>query len=69
MNKILLLTIVFYIVISLIIWVFKPSIMFNFNGSIKNLGVNDDETIFFYPIILIFLAIFLYVIFFKLFSR
>ena len=69
MNKILLLTIVFYIAISLIIWVFKPSIMFNFNGSIKNLGVNDDETIFFYPIILIFLAIFLYVIFFKLFSK
>lgn len=69
MNKILLLTIVFYIAISLIIWVFKPSIMFNYNGSIKNLGVNDDETIFFYPIILIFLAIFLYIIFFKLFSK
>jgi len=69
MNKILLLTIVFYIAISLIIWVFKPAIMFNFNGSIKNLGVNDDETIFFYPIILIFLAIFLYIIFFKLFSK
>jgi hypothetical protein len=69
MNKILLLTIVFYIAISLIIWVFKPSIMFNFNGSVKNLGVNDDETIFFYPIILIFLAIFLYIIFFKLFSK
>tara|TARA_B110000908_G_C10115471_1_gene385057 strand:+ start:51 stop:260 length:210 start_codon:yes stop_codon:yes gene_type:complete len=69
MNKILLLTIVFYIAISLIIWVFKPAIMFNYNGSIKNLGVNDDETIFFYPIILIFLAIFLYIIFFKLFSK
>ena len=69
MNKILLLTIVFYIAISLIIWVFKPSIMFNYNGSIKNLGVNDDETIFFYPIILIFLSIFLYIIFFKLFSK
>jgi hypothetical protein len=69
MNNTLLLTIVFYIVISLIIWIIKPSFMFNYNGSIKNLGVNDDETIFFYPIVLIFLGIILYVFFFKLFSK
>jgi hypothetical protein len=69
MNKVLLVTIIFYVVISLVIWLIKPAFMFNYNGSIKNLGVNEDETIFFYPIILIFLGIILYVIFFKLFSK
>ena len=43
--------------------------MFNNNGSLKNLGVNDDETIFFYPIVLVFIAIILYIVFFKLLSR
>jgi len=69
MNKVLLVTIVFYVVISIVIWLLKPSFMFNYSGSIKQLGVNEDETIFYYPIVLVFLGIFLYVFFFKLFTQ
>ena len=69
MNKVLLTTVVFYICISVSIWLLKPPFMFNYDGSIKNLGVNDDETIFYYPIVLVFLGIILYTIFYKLFSK
>lgn len=69
MNSVLILTLICYLVISLVIWLMKPGFMFNNNGSLKNMGVNEDETIFYYPIVLIFIAIILYLIFYKLLSK
>jgi len=69
MNKIIILTLVVYITIGVLLWFLKPSLMFNSNGSIKSFGVNDDETIFFFPIVLIFIAIIIYIIFLRLLSN
>ena len=69
MSMIILLTIVVYIVISILLWVIKPSLMFHSNGSIKSFGVTKDETIFYYPIVLIFIAIIIYIVCLRLLSK
>jgi hypothetical protein len=69
MNSIIILTLVVYIVISVLLWFLRPSLMFNSNGSIKSFGINEDETIFFYPIVLIFIAIIIYILFLRLLSN
>ena len=52
-----------YIVISYIIWTYKPHVFFTKNGNIKSFGLGDDQTVFYYPMILIFLSIIVFYIF------
>lgn len=66
---IIVITTIIYIIISVLLWGLKPSLMFHTNGSIKSFGVNEDETIFFYPIVLIFIAILIYIICLRLLSK
>jgi hypothetical protein len=69
MNRIIIITLIVYIAVGLLLWVMKPSLMFQSNGSIKSFGVNEDETIFFFPIVLIFIAIIIYIIFLRILSN
>jgi hypothetical protein len=62
-------TIVIYLVISIFIWIKKPKIMFNNDGQIKNFGVGNSKTIFYYPMFLIILAVLLFSIFNSLYLR
>lgn len=68
MNSTIIVAIILYIAVSVVLWLLKPSIMFHSNGSIKSFGVNKDETIFFYPIVLIFIAIIIYIVCLRLLS-
>ena len=68
MNLTIIVAIILYIAVSVVLWLLKPSIMFHSNGSIKSFGVNNDETVFFYPIVLIFIAIIIYIICLRLLS-
>ena len=52
-----------YIAISYIIWIYKPAIFFTENGKIKSFGLAEDQTVFYYPMILIFLSIIVFYIF------
>lgn len=64
-NNYVKFTIISYIIISIIIWVKKPKLLFNKN-SIKTFGIGPNKTIFYYPFILIILAIIIYFIFFNI---
>lgn len=56
-------TITTYLIISIIIWVKKPSVMFDRDGQMKNFGIGPNKTIFYYPLILIILAIITFSVF------
>jgi|SaaInlStandDraft_1057018.scaffolds.fasta_scaffold74184_2 hypothetical protein len=69
MNTIMILSILLYVIIGMVLWLIKPSLMFNSNGSVKSFGVQEDQTIFYFPIVLIFMAIIIYIIFLRLLSN
>lgn len=52
-----------YIAISYIIWIYKPAIFFNGDGTMKSFGLGEGQTVFYYPMILIFLSIIVFYIF------
>jgi len=52
-----------YVIVSYIIWIYKPSIFFDTNGQIKSFGLGENQTVFYYPLILIFLSIIIFYIF------
>jgi hypothetical protein len=52
-------SIIVYMIISIYIWVTKPSLLFN-NGRIKNFGIGRNKTIFYYPLLMIVIAIVIY---------
>ena len=51
--------ILFYITISLLIYYYKPSIIFNKN-KLREFGVGKTKTIFYYPLVIIVIAILLF---------
>ena len=58
-------SIVLYLIIAIFIWIKKPNLVFNDNGTVKEFGVGKNKTIFYYPIILVFLAIIIYILFYS----
>jgi len=51
-----------YIIISVLIWKLKPSLMFK-DGVMKEFGIGQNKTVFAYPIVIIFFAILLFFLF------
>jgi hypothetical protein len=51
-----------YLVISVGLYFLKPKIMFNNDGNMKKFGIGFDKTIFYYPYVIIILALVLYII-------
>jgi hypothetical protein len=52
-----------YIALSYIIWTYKPQLFFTKDGEMKSFGLGQDQTVFYYPMILIFLSIIVFYIF------
>ena len=53
-------SVIAYLLIAFFIWMQKPSLIFDKNKNIKKFGVGSNKTIFYYPLVLIVLAIVLY---------
>ena len=62
-------SIIVFIIISILIWIKKPKLIFDNNGNIRNFGIGNQKTIFYYPLVLIVLAISIYYIFLNLYLR
>jgi hypothetical protein len=62
-------SVIAYLFIALVIWMKKPSIMFDSEKRIKNFGIGKNKTIFYYPIVLIIIAIFIFTIFNNIYLR
>ena len=60
--------ILLYLGIALLIWYYKPNIVFNKNKT-KNFGTGYKKSVFSYPIILVFLSILLFYIFEIIWSK
>ena len=58
-------SIVLYLIIAISIWIKKPDLLFNENGTVKEFGVGKNKTVFYYPILLVFLAIMIYILFYS----
>ncbi len=58
-NNKLLICIILYVTISFILFIMKPSFMFRQNEMIP-FGLQQNETIFSYPVVLVIMAIVLY---------
>tara|TARA_B100000035_G_C20716788_1_gene429447 strand:- start:250 stop:483 length:234 start_codon:yes stop_codon:yes gene_type:complete len=57
-----LIAVLLFIIVSLVLYYVKPKMMFDNNGETKEFGFDDGQTIFTYPIVLIVLAVFTYLI-------
>mgnify|MGYP006085664415 CR=1 FL=1 len=55
--------IIIYLVTGYLIWSIKPLIFFDEDGDMKTFGLGEDETVFYYPLILIFISIIVFYIF------
>lgn len=53
--------IILFIIVSVFLWYYKPSIMFNGN-KMKKFGIGGNKTVFSYPIVLIVIAILMFYI-------
>jgi hypothetical protein len=60
-------SVIIYLAISVFIWMQKPKLMFN-NNNIKSFGIGVNKTIFYYPLVMIVLAIVIYSISLNLFN-
>ena len=60
-------SLIIYLAISIFIWMQKPKLMFN-NKNIKSFGIGVNKTIFYYPLVMIVLAIIIYSVFLNLFN-
>ena len=58
---------VIYLIISVSIFLYKPSIVFK-NGKIKQFGVGKNKTILYYPVLNIYLSIIIYLIIYSIFT-
>lgn len=68
-NEYLKYSIVIYLVISIYLWIKKPRLIFDNDKNIKQFGIGINKTIFYYPFIIIILAIILYSVFYNLYLR
>lgn len=68
-NEYLKYTIILFIIISIIIWIKKPKLIFDKNSKMRNFGVGSGKTVFYFPIVIIFIAISIYYIFLNLYLR
>lgn len=54
--------IIMYIIFCILIWYYKPNIMFK-DGKVKEFGVGKNKSIFCYNIVILFLAIIMFYVF------
>lgn len=54
---------IIYLIISYVIWIYKPQIFFTKSGEVKSFGLQKEQTMFYYPIMLVFLALIIFFIF------
>lgn len=57
MNSRVLYSVIFFVLLLVLLFISKPSIMFEENGDIKNFGMGHDKTLFSFGIFTIVLAI------------
>lgn len=50
-----------YLCISVSLYFLKPQIMFNIDGTMKKFGIGYNKTIFYYPYVIVILALILYI--------
>jgi hypothetical protein len=50
-----------YLCISIGLYILKPKIMFNPDGSLKKFGIGYEKTIFYYPYVIIIFALVIYI--------
>lgn len=55
-------SIIFYIIISYILYLIKPKCMFDDNGNFKRFGLNKGDTIFPFWLVNIAIALFIYLL-------
>jgi len=52
-----------YLIVAYVIWLYKPTVFFKDDGGLKSFGLRENETIFYYPLTMIFLSIILFYLF------
>ena len=62
-------SIISFILFSIILWIKKPLIIFEKNGKIRDFGIGNNKTIFYYPIVILVFAIFVYTLLLNLYLR
>ena len=67
-NEYVKYSVIIYLMVSLYIWIQKPSLFFD-NNKIKQFGIGYGKSIFYYPFIMIILAISIYFIFYSIYLR
>lgn len=62
MNTPLIKTLVIYIIINLLLFIFKPKLLFTNDGKIKSFGCDNNKTILSLPLLTISISIIFYFI-------
>jgi hypothetical protein len=57
-----ILSIGIFIAISITLWYYKPTIMFNDDGKMKLFGTGENKTVFYYPVVVIFIGMITYIV-------
>jgi len=50
-----------YLCLSIGLFILKPVIMFNNDGTMKKFGIGYEKTIFYYPYVIVIIALLLYI--------
>lgn len=56
-------SIILFLLISIIIWNKKPKLIFDNNNNIKQFGTGKNKTIFYFPFLIVIIAIIIFFIF------
>tara|TARA_B100000497_G_C7608848_1_gene365665 strand:- start:580 stop:810 length:231 start_codon:yes stop_codon:yes gene_type:complete len=56
-------SIILFLLISIIIWNKKPKLIFDSNNNIKQFGTGKNKTIFYFPFLIVIIAIIIFFIF------
>jgi len=55
--------IIIFLVISILIWIKKPKLVFDSNNNMKQFGTGRNKTIFYYPFVIFIIALISFYIF------
>ena len=62
MRRSTIMVLLFYIILAVAVWYIKPTLFFTDEGDLKEFGLEDGKTIFYYPIVMVFMAIIIFYI-------
>jgi len=62
-------SVITFVCIAIFIWIKKPKSIFDVNGKVRQFGIGINKTIFYYPFLLIVIAISCYYIFYSFYLR